>query len=414
MSHSGQRMHSGSLIQALVSALGLALCIVGAGALIAGGLVLTYSGPALLREQSGMVLSLGWTLVLFGGAALASLVYASRRLAGRPAQALPRARGLRSASLALLLWPPVLAVGRALAAQSSSLHLLLPPLQLAAVALPIWWLVELAMEELPALSPQRGWGVLNFSLFGSTPLAILVEVGLALALLAGVVVVISGQPTLERQFEELSQRLLNSTSNPQAMARIYEPLLVQPWFIFALLAGLSGVIPLVEELFKPLAVWLFAGQNLSPAQGFSLGALSGAGFALVETSFSLANPSTGGWLNLAVGRAGTGLLHIGTAAMMGWALAEAWRTGRYARLGLTYLGMVCLHGLWNTLSVLGGYSNLLANKDGLLKWLARVGQAAPYLLGGLAVAMLMMVILANLRLRRVEATPAPANPAALE
>jgi len=409
MDRPAARMHIGSLLQVLMSALGLASCAVGAGAMLVAGLMLTNSGQFALREQSVTFMALAWTLAFLAVVALPSLIYASRRIAGRPALPPTRPAGLRSASLALLLWPPALAVGRVLADQTGPLRFLLPPLQIVAVVLPLWWLVALAAQKLPTLSPQRIWGALNFSLFFSTPLVILAEIFLFLAVLVAVVVVISGQPAMQRQFEELSQRILNSASNPQALLRIYQPFLAQPWFIFSVLVGISGLVPLVEELLKPLAVWALAGRGLTPAAGFVIGALAGAGFALLETLFSLASPAGSSWLELAIGRAGTGLLHVGTAALMGRALAEAWRTSHYLRAGLTYFAVAAIHGLWNAFSVLSGYTDLLAGKTGLLNLLYRLGTVAPYMLALIAIGMFLAILSTNLRLRASSTADAAAT-----
>jgi hypothetical protein len=50
-------------------------------------------------------------------------------------------------------------------------------------------------------------------------------------------------------------------------------------------------------------------------------------------------------------RIGTGVIHIFTAGLMGWALALAWQENRYLRLGVTYLVAVLIHGLWNGLTL---------------------------------------------------------------
>jgi hypothetical protein len=415
------RLHTASLLQALLSALGLSACAVGAGFMAVSGVLVARSGNTFAAGQADVLISLAWSLAFLAVVGLPSLFFASQRIAGRAVAGNQHIFSLRTANIALLLWPLVLAAGRALSGDNELALLLLPPLQILAVVLPLWWLVAVALEKLPRLTPQRAWGVVNFALFFSTPLVIVVEMVLFLVLLSGLVLVVSGRPELQQQFELLSQRLLTSISNPEALLRIYGPLLAQPWVIFGLLAGLSGVVPLVEELIKPMAVWALAGRKLTPAEGFSAGALAGAGFAVLETLFSLANPVGNGWVALTVGRAGTGLLHIGTAAMMGLALAEAWQSKRYLRLGLTYFSVMLVHGLWNTLSVLNGLSNFLAAGDGLVRFLYRVGEAAPYGLTAISVGIFSTLVLVNFRLRKETAglenaqnTPAPAGGSDLE
>lgn len=413
MNQQASRIHTGSLLQVLLSALGLAACAVGAGFMLVSGVLLATSGNQLFREQVGILISLAWTLLFLAGAALPSLIVASQRIAGRSSdgEVDPAAKShrLRNASLALLLWPAVLAAGRALSGQGELAWFLLPPLQIAAVVLPLWWLVEVARDRLPAFSAQRTWGVINFSLFFSTPLVILVEVLLFVVALAGLVVVISASPELQQTFDALSRRILNSMGNPQALLRIYRPLLSQPWVIFALLAGLSGIVPLVEELIKPLAVWVLGGRRLSPAEGFVAGALSGAGFAVLETLFSLTNPLADGWLSLAIGRAGTGLLHITTAALMGYGLTYAWQSGRYLRLGAIYFGAVFVHGLWNALSVTGAIADLTAGESPVVSLLVQIGRLAPYGLGILAVFLFILLLGVNFLLRGRTPITSPAH-----
>jgi hypothetical protein len=120
---------------------------------------------------------------------------------------------------------------------------------------------------------------------------------------------------------------------------------------------------------------------------------------MLETLFSLATPAAEGWLALTVGRAGTGLLHISTAALMGLALAEAWQSSRYLRLGVTYFCVVLVHGLWNAFSVLNGLGEILAGTSGLVQTLYQIGQAAPYGLGLLALGLLLTLLINNYRLR---------------
>jgi hypothetical protein len=170
--------------------------------------------------------------------------------------------------------------------------------------------------------------------------------------------------------------------------------------VIAALAFWSLVVPLIEELLKPIGVWLLAGRDLSPAAGFAAGALSGAGYALFE---SLALTSSGAeWTTLVAARIGTGAVHILATGMTGWGLAIAWREGRYALLGLAYLGAVSIHGLWNGITL---FSSFLAVAESLnlpldVPGVARLGEIAPIGLSILAGAALVALVWANRRLAR--------------
>jgi RsiW-degrading membrane proteinase PrsW (M82 family) len=114
-------------------------------------------------------------------------------------------------------------------------------------------------------------------------------------------------------------------------------------------------VPLIEELAKPIAIWfLMWGRALTPAQGFGLGMLSGAGFALAENLFSGA--SITGWADTTFVRIGATAFHLATAGLMGWALVRARGQRRYLALAGIYVFNIFIHGLWNTIVVLGSVS----------------------------------------------------------
>jgi hypothetical protein len=101
------------------------------------------------------------------------------------------------------------------------------------------------------------------------------------------------------------------------------------------------------------------------------------------------------------------MLHILTTALTGWALALAWGRSRYLNLGLTYLGVILIHGTWNGLALLYSF-DLIAEEFGgeasnvPLPWLA---EAAPYVLGVMAAASLLAIIALNRRFARMSEAP---------
>jgi len=414
-SQPASRIHIPSIFQLLLSGLSLAACVLGAGSLFVFALVSMSSGTALYRPQSGMLLGLAWVLGFFGLVCLPSIWFAIQRLSGHPVQ--PTGGRIRLATLALALWPLFLAAGQAVSTLGALSYFILPPIQIIAVVIPLWWLVELVQRNLPLPSPQRNWGALNFSLFVSTPLVIVVEIlGLVLGVL-GVILVVSAQPDLARILQNLNAQVLGAHGDPETLLRIYRPYLESPWAIFLALAVLSGLVPLVEELIKPLAVWTLVGRRLTPGEGLIAGAIAGGGFALMETLFSLLNTTNDSWLALTVGRAGTGVLHTTTAALMGFTLAEAFRTRRFLRLGLMYLLVTTLHGLWNAFSILNGISDLIPGQSGLapsptgrglVEFIKNIGVYAPVGMVILTIGFLLLLWAANRSARRSLTPVAPA------
>ena len=159
------------------------------------------------------------------------------------------------------------------------------------------------------------------------------------------------------QLQSLIFRLQSSAPSPDAILHILLPFLLQPGILFVAFAFISVIVPIIEEALKPIGIWLLAGQNLNPAQGFAFGVLCGAGFGLFE---NLGNTSAGGeaWALLVTTRISTLLLHCLTTGLVGWALASAWSQKRYLRLGITYAFTIVVHGLWNGMAVLSAISSL--------------------------------------------------------
>jgi RsiW-degrading membrane proteinase PrsW (M82 family) len=144
-------------------------------------------------------------------------------------------------------------------------------------------------------------------------------------------------------------------------------------------------------------VWALARSKITPAQGFSAGLISGAAFALVESLGYLATPSGSGWLGVVVGRTGTGLLHVTTTGLIGWALASAWEEKHYRRLVLAYLGAVGLHSFWNIFGLLVALPLLIGQASvqtsTSVGFFVNLGQLAPFALG-IEVILLLLILFA--------------------
>jgi RsiW-degrading membrane proteinase PrsW (M82 family) len=131
-----------------------------------------------------------------------------------------------------------------------------------------------------------------------------------------------------------------------------------------------------------------------------LGALCGAGFALLEGTLAV----SGGSQMLGVGlaaRATSSLMHITASGLMGWGIASARLEKRYGRLAGVYLLSVSIHGLWNgsvILSVFGALRFTLpgAGSDllGMLLVLTGIG-----ILVSMLVTIMILLPIINHRLR---------------
>lgn len=391
---SAERVRLSSVLQLVVSGFGLIFFLTGAAGMFLAGVLAKVSG-GLVNSANADALSFftfGWLSLAISLLLIPSLIYTLASLFGRGGVALRLPGGFRAASVAGLFWPLLLVAGQALAGRPALSWLLLPPVQVLSALIPLWWLVELGRRGLQGGSPQRRWGVLSFGLIVTPLLAIVLEILLLLGVVVLLLVWLNRQPQFLAELNRLAQRLAAAQMNPEATLRILRPYLQQPLVVYGLLAFVAGLIPLMEELFKPLGVWLVASRRITPQEGFVAGLLCGAAFALIETSGALAGPAGGSWLGTITGRAGTGLLHVVTAGLSGWGLALAWSKARYLQLGCIFLGVFALHAAWNTFGV------LLSLYEGSAALLGRLHSAAPFVLGALAGTMLFILFGVNRKL----------------
>lgn len=405
-----QPFHLPSALQLTLSTLGIAFLWISAFSLAFVGLV----SVVFIQERTSDTLSmllLAATLVFSGLLLLPSAYYALRRLQGKPAvDTFAILRKTRPAQWILVL-PLVLLAGHLVYKTPPVNWLILPILHIAAIGLPIGWILYLALRGLPLGSAQRLWGAFDSGLV-LAPLIISILEGLAaLGFVLIGAIYLAQNPDLVQKLFTMAQWIQINDPTPEQILQRYSPQLLRPEIVWIALLFAALVVPLIEEIFKPIGAWLLAGRRLTPAAGFAAGALSGAGYALFE---SLLLTSSGEeWAALMVARIGTALVHIFTAAITGWAITYSLRSGNYLKLGMAYLSAVLLHAIWNGITVLTSFTTLAAYNNLPLNMPAiaqEMGKLAPFILVSLAAATFLMLVLSN----RVLAQSLPAQqPAAI-
>jgi hypothetical protein len=315
----------------------------------------------------------------------------------------------------LVVWAGILVVNRPGVA-----WFILPILHVLAVGLPVLWLGYLGWRGLSCGSNQRAWGIFGTGLILGPGLILIFEIMAAAAVFVIGMIYVGLNPALVRELQSLALRFQFSGQDPEKILPLLMPYLAQPLVMFTILAYTAGIVPLIEEAFKPIGVWLLVGTQITPGQGFTAGLLSGAGYALFE-NLALTTSAGGSWGEVVVTRIGTGLLHILTAGLSGWALALAWKEGRYLRLGFTYLLAVLMHGTWNGLALLAGISNFTPAGAAKGMDFVQVSRVATIGLGSLALVMFVILLASNAHLRAaaersrlITAPPAEPGDGALE
>ncbi len=368
-------------------------------------LIKTMSGGLMdVRQMTLVAVAIFEALLLLGAAYVSFLKVLQKPAAD--AEAIFTIKGWQIAAC-LALAAAAIWLGSLLLENGLVNWLLLPLLTLPAVFLPIVVLFGLGSRSI-SLGPRwRAWNVLGISMTLVPFLTLILEAMAILFVLGLVVFYISSQPALLAQVERLSTQIYTIGQDPEALIGLVAPLLLRPGIMAISLLFFSVLVPMMEELVKPLAVWLFGNQISTPAQGFALGALCGAAFALLET-FGVSAQSED-WSTLLLTRLGTDILHVTTSALMGAAIVYAIRERRYLRLLGTYLLCVSLHGLWNGLAILFTFSGLA---EMYLPKNILNGLDTPFAiaLGVLAILLLALLVLSNRRMRPKQPTTSLEEP----
>jgi hypothetical protein len=179
-------------------------------------------------------------------------------------------------------------------------------------------------------------------------------------------------------------------NNPEILSRIVAPFLRQPLILFIIFVLFSILVPMLEEIMKPFALWFLKKKTILAGDGFFYGAITGMVFALIESIMGLTNFAMDSWVSISVVRLGTGILHIFTAAMLGWALTASWRESKFGKVGLTYLLCIAVHGLWNFLAISLSINEAITIGSTAVQGWIRVG--FPILLVIMAAGMLAVLL----------------------
>jgi hypothetical protein len=345
----------------LASLFGFLLFVLGALLFLVGGLILGISALTtfLVKDQTDAQSTVFFAALSFEGLILViASVISFMKFLNKPAADTPVSLSFSNSQIlvgiigsGLALW-----IGSQIQDVDSLNWIILPFLTIPAVALPIWTILGMGTRNTSPNSSWRTWGVFGISMTLVPFILIVLEIFIALGVFIVILAYVVAQPDLMAELQRLSTQFIYIDPESSEALELLAPFLTRPGTIMTVLIYFSILIPLVEELFKPLGVWMLAGKLNTSSQGFVFGALSGAGYALVETIN--VSGQVGEWGSLLFTRIGTGLLHITTSAIMGAAIVMAWRERRYLRLLGTYLLAVLLHGLWNAAAVTYGFSTL--------------------------------------------------------
>jgi hypothetical protein len=271
------------------------------------------------QDESSLVACILNAVGMFfcAGLLIPALVYTIKRLKGQQIL-LASIRPIKFWQVVVLdfFWVIFVILGIVLARLFDNGWILTAPLFLLGMSLPIFSTVWIALGGLPAGSRLRFWSTFGFGMVGGTLAALLLEflvVGLA-AVAIGFFFVTNLE--LVGVIDQIKIQVIDAPSGDmQTLLAILAPYISNPLIILSILIFTAVITPLIEEAVKPAIIW-FLGKHLnSPAEGFGLGALCGAGFALLEGLMATSGASDLWWVGIA-GRAAASLMHITASGIM--------------------------------------------------------------------------------------------------
>lgn len=356
-----KKLNIPSVLLLLLSALGILFGVTAA--------VLTlisaygFSETILTASDEMAVLSTSVLLISIGVLNVPTLITSIKKLLKKTTRQ-SKNSCLQKANYFLFLWLLVITVGFFISREGYKTFLL-APLTAAAVIIPVWWFIEFSRRGLPRSTKLREWGTLTIGLT-ITPILI-ISIELLLTAIAAVVVMIrlGFQPNLISQLHSILENISQNKSGIGELEQIQFEMMKQPIISAAVFLILGVIAPFIEEIFKPMSTWLLLSRPLEEFEGFSLGLISGGAFAILESAGIVIQMGSQDWLIAVALRTATGVLHIGLSGLVGYGLARSWRQKQFGRGILYIVSATILHGMWNSMSLLYGFSSSFFNKPGM-------------------------------------------------
>ncbi len=230
-------------------------------------------------------------------------------------------------------------------------------LLVCAIWLPVLMTLLLALRGLDTGSRLRLWGALGFGFTLAPLLALLLEALAEIFLIIVLGLYLLQYPDIAVLFKAILNGVYSSASDEVLFSLIADHLQAAPMLVWGAVLYTAVAIAFIEEMFKPMLVWILGRRLDSPAQGFALGALSGAAFAFLENA-SVSGVAYTNWHYIVTARAMTPAIHIFGAALTGWGIALWRKNGDWKRFLGLFGAAVLLHSLWDIVSLCSGLADL--------------------------------------------------------
>jgi RsiW-degrading membrane proteinase PrsW (M82 family) len=264
----------------------------------------------------------------------------------------------KKANYLIVFWLFIILIGYFIS-QNETAVFLLAPLTIIAVSIPVFWLIEFARQGLPRSTKLREWGTLTIGITITPIIIIFVEMMVVAIIIVVVMIGLGFQTNLIDQITPFLENINLYQGGIGELEQILYDLMKNPIISAGIFLTIGLLAPLIEEIFKPMAIWFLLRRPLKEYEGFSLGLISGGAFALLESAGMVIRMNAQDWLPAVALRAATGVLHIGLSGLVGYGLTRSWNQKQYGK-GIVYVfSATLLHGGWNSVALLSGFSSTL-------------------------------------------------------
>jgi hypothetical protein len=387
-----------TIAQVVMSSLGLLISFVVSFIFFVMAFLGLVNDPQSVQQNS-TIMVIAWTSLLIGLLFFPGLFYSILRLQRKKLPVIPDNWNKRISILLIIIWLLCLII-TLISSNWSWTGFLNAIFVVPLVTIPLLFLVKIGSHKLSTGSPNRTWGIVSFNFFVTMPFILFVEVLVFILVLLVIGVWLLNQPELFRQIIQYSEQLSLGQLEPQIAEELLIKLFKNPAILNGSIFIIAFLVPLIEEFFKPMALWFLAGRKLTPSQGFVGGLIAGACFATLETLGAIGSPSDTSWFFLLIGRMGTGLLHVTLSGLVGWGLASVFYNRNWGRFFGNYFSAVLIHGLWNLFALLSGITPLLPFSDEIGNLPIILSQLGPFVLLSLAFLMISILLQSNRKLQK--------------
>ena len=315
----------------------------------------------------------------------------------------------KKANYLIILWFLIIAFGYFISREGSRTFLL-APLTVAAVIIPVWWLIEFSRRGLPRSTKLREWGTLTIGLTVTPVIIIMIELILIVVAVIVVMIGLGFHPGFSSQLLSILENINLYQSGIGELEQILYEIMKQPLISAAIFLTIGLIAPLIEEIFKPMSTWFLLSRPLEEYEGFSLGLISGGAFAILESAGMVIQMDIQDWLIAIILRTATGVLHIGLSGLVGYGLARSWHQKRIYRGILYIFSAAILHGAWNSLALLSGFSFSLLSEEPGAEILGAKNILSLFFMVVVFTSIIAMTLKINSRLRQNLITPVDSSP----